>query len=136
MSGAAGVITSGAGDQTRADWNVFEKPHILPDFKFAFIKHITCNATEGTACSRCHSSCHALLCRCTRAADLCQNLIKLSHNNCHLVRAPTLLEDKVQSQANTSKKLRDSFHGELYRKWPHRNGVSVQINSKFRSYIF
>ena len=132
MSGAAGVIASGVGDQTRVDWKVFEKSPILPDFKFAAINHITCNnqsVAEGTACSSCRSSRHELLRRITQVTDLRQNPIKSSHNNCHLARAPTLLEDKVNSQANTIKKLRDSFRGKLYRKWSHQNGVSVQINS-------
>ena len=34
-----------------------------------------------------------------------------------------LLADKIQ-------KLRGSYRGKLFRKWSHRNGVSVAINAK------
>jgi hypothetical protein len=84
MGGAAGVITSGNGDQTRADWKVYEKPHILLGFKFAVIKHVARNAqsvTEGTTCSSCRSPLAELLHRCTQATDLRQNPIKSKHNN-------------------------------------------------------
>ena len=96
------------------------------------IKDITCTnqaVVEGTACDKCRASRKELLRRCTQATNLCRNPIKYNINNCHLERAPTLLNQKIESQAESIQKLRGSYRGKLYRKWSHHNGVSVKTNS-------
>ena len=48
--------------------------------------------------------------------------------NAYLYRTPSIMNQKSLVLADKIQKLRGSYRGKLFRKWSHRNGVSVAIN--------
>ena len=129
---ADGVITSGVGASSRADWLVYLTPPYHKDYRFSTIRDVACEATateKGATCSKCSASRTALLRRITQTADLRRGPLCPNTNNCYLARSSTLMLKKVEAQADQLKKLRSSYRGKLYSKWSRHQGINVKTNS-------